>query len=55
MSGGDEAQQSLFCSEYWVEPQVGSARCAADSPCAFLDGKSFWEIGEAVSRGKAIG
>lgn len=53
VAAGDEVQHSVdygqIITEYWIEPQVGQARCGPSDGNAYMDGKSFWEIGEAVS------
>lgn len=53
VAAGDDVQHSVdygqLITEYWIEPQVGQARCDPADGNAYMDGKSFWEIGEAVS------
>jgi hypothetical protein len=36
-------------TEYWIEPQVGTARCTSSEGNAYMDGLTFREIGLAVS------
>lgn len=53
VAAGDDAQHSVdygqIITEYWIEPQVGTARCTSSHGNAYMDGMTFREIGLAVS------